>query len=170
MRYLAPLLVALLWAAWPPIATAQSFDYDMVYAGSFLITFGTGPNREDELFFSGGGSGAPLGDSGIDGYGRSALGLDGCSHITYDDVRLSDSNGDELFLRNEGADCLDLLAEPGVVRITGSGTTTVQGGTGDWAGAEGSGTWTVSAKVTNVGPGFAEGDFGPLRFSGTFDL
>jgi hypothetical protein len=65
-------------------------------------------------------------------------------------------------LQNTGQDCLNPLT----LRISGSGTYAIVGGTGRFDGASGTGTFTVTAQVESVSGTTTSGTFNPLTFDG----
>ncbi|MEX2556440.1 MAG: hypothetical protein WEB06_12530 [Actinomycetota bacterium] len=152
-------------------AHADATAFHATYQGTFTITFLTGPGLSDELSFHGSGSATP-GPGTVDGYStlRSSPGLDGICNRTVEDVVLLTLPDGALQLHNQARDCLDLLSKPGTVRIVGSGTWTVTGGTGAYAGAQGSGTVQVAAEVEHLIIGGVAGTFDPLVFDGELVL
>ena len=163
------LLVGLSWVAVP--ADAATTTFHATYQGTFSITFLTGPGLSDELNFAGGGA-ASQGPSTVEGYStlRPAPGLSGICNRTVEDVVVLTFPDGELQIHNEARDCIDLISEPGTVRIVGSGTWTVTGGTGAYTGAQGSGTVQVAAEVTHLIIGGVAGTFDPLVFDGQLTL
>lgn len=162
--WLFTLAVAVTLAA-PTLATTP---YDLGFAGTFELAFGAGPDLTDEPTFQGAGGGPPLGPAHVAGVSHTQAGPDGCATIVDDAVTLTvAATGDELWLVNEGTDCVDVVSHPGRILIHGSGATTLVGGTGAFDGVKGAGTWSVEAEVTGVGPGHVEGHFSVLRFVGT---
>lgn len=169
-RRLAPLLCLLAMLAVP--ATAGAAPFHATYSGSFTITFATGPGLSDELRFAGSGAAIPGGPSTVDGYStlRPAPGLAGvCFRTDRDEVTLAFPDG-QLQLHNDARDCLDPLSRLGHPLIRGTGTWTVTGGTGAYAGAEGAGDVRVTAEVERFGLGSASGTFDPLVFDGELSL
>lgn len=165
-------LLSLALAPMPGLATSPAV-YDLVFQGGFTLYPAQGPGLTDELRFAGAGGGVPVGASAVQGL--TYLQLDPatlCEAIVEDKgIIVTGANGeDALFLLHEGRDCLDLTSEPGVVRVHGSGSSTVTGGSGRFAGATGSGTYEVDAVVEAVGAVSAYGTFDSLRFAGTLTL
>ena len=132
--------------------------FQAVFQGDFRISFGTGPDFTNELFFSGQGTASHLGDSTVNGYSTLSSSSPGCFTIVYDQVMLTAANGDNLLMVNAGDECLD-SSVPGKLFIRGSGTYTFVGGTGRFAGATGSGVYQVIAEVVTFGGTFVEGTF-----------
>ena len=165
MRSLVVLIVGLWSVALPADAATTAFH--ATYQGTFRITFLTGPGLSDQLTFAGTGA-ATGGASTVAGYStlRPAPGVDGICNRTVEDVVFLTLAEGELQLHNDARDCIDVLSEPGTVRIVGGGTWTVTGGTGAYAGAQGSGTVQVVAEVTKLMVGGVEGTFDPLVFDG----
>jgi hypothetical protein len=88
-----------------------------------------------------------------------------CSTIVQDKVTLTAANGDQVFVRNSGQDCVDSMG-----RITGSGTYTITGGSGRFMGASGTGTFSVTAQVTSISGNTRSGTFNPLTFDGAISV
>jgi hypothetical protein len=85
----------------------------------------------------------------------------GCTPLVEDAVVLTAADGSTLSLTNDAVDCLDGMS------ISGSGTCTVTGGTGRFAGARGAGRVSTAATITGALPdGTATGTFDPLTFTG----
>lgn len=161
---LAAVVTVLGAGAGPGVAAPETFD--ATFAGTFRITFGTGPGGTDELFFSGSGSGSHIGAALVDGYSTLRDSSPGCKRIEHDEVTITSAGAHHLFVTNSGEDCID-VSEPGRIVIRGQATYTVVGGTGPFAATSGSGEVTVTAEVTAVGLGSASGTFDPLTFDGT---
>lgn len=81
-------------------------------------------------------------------------------------MTITGADGAELFLVNEGEDCIDLSALPRIV-IRGTATYTIVAGRDRFEGASGSGSVRVTAEVERLGAGRASGIFDPLVVSGT---
>jgi hypothetical protein len=131
------------------------------YEGDFFMSFGTGPGGTHELTFQGDGFATKLGFSTIDGESTLQSISPVCMEIVDDGitlVKVSENHPDEVHMEAAGIDCLD-FSDPNQLRIVGSGTTEIVGGTGKYHQATGSGTFAVVADVLELGPGTASGTF-----------
>jgi hypothetical protein len=135
------------------------------YSGTFHVAFGAGTAGSDRLNFSGVGLATHQGVSTI--VGRSdmvATSNPSCTSIENDSVTLTAANGDAIFIVNTGLDCLDTSGGSPVLH--GSGHTEIVGGTGRFAQAHGSGSWSVTAPIRELQATFANGTF-VLSFDAT---
>lgn len=159
-------VVGLIVAGFARPAAAETLETN--YAGAFVLTFGTGPDGTNDLWFAGAGPATPLGPSLV--FGHSTTRPDPAnplvSVIVTDAVVLVDAHGDQLWLENAGSETLD-PSVPGRLFIRGSGTFRVTGGTGRYRRATGSGEFEVVAEVLQQDPSgaWAGGSF-QLSFAG----
>lgn len=164
---LRALAVAVLVMVLPALGRAEVSSFQASFAGTFTITFGLPPALQDDLVFFGGGTGSPIGPSGIEGHSTLEHSSPLCERIIEDAVTITDASGDQLFIENNGEDCIDLLTFPGHVLIRGTAAYTILGGSGAYSAASGTGIVEVNAEVTSIGIGSVSGTFDPLVFDGT---